>query len=799
MACLALLLICGGMGSFADRTQSRLGTLAIDIYDGAYLGMSYIGRAQNEFLRFAATRHGATGQPIDAEARTRLQAVLDDLDIATDRAMSEKARALARAVRARVAGVTEATDASTLAGIDADLAKTVPRYGTDGLEARDSAEAYAAETKNALWRAILVALGLAALVGIALDQAVIPPLIRGIGIARAIAGGKLDNVIVAKGRSEAAQLLRALAAMQAAIVQSIAETQALHAAEERRYAIHQAELTSAMGRLRELSDSTFEGLMIHREGKVLDANAAFCSMVGLPLDAVSGAPVAAFANVWAETLSAPPDLSVPEVREIVVTTGNGEPLPVEIRSRDISYASGPARVTALRDIRERRAAESRIHFLAHHDVLTGLANRFLLHDIATRELALSQSLSRSSAVLCIDLDRFKTVNDTLGHQSGDLLLKEVASRIRENIRDTDIAARTGGDEFIVVQTKCLQPSDAAQLARRLVDRLSEPYDLDGQRVSIGASVGIALQPQDGTQVDVLLKYADLALYRAKALGRGSFCFFEAEMDTLQRERREMEQDLAQAIAAGRMELFFQPLFGAEGEEIVALEALVRWPHPTRGLIQPDFFIPLAEETGLIVPLGQWVLEAACRAAVGWPRDCRVAVNVSARQFKDGDLPAIVADILARTGLPPNRLELEVTESLLIDDTDQALKALTALKALGLRIALDDFGTGYSSLSYLQRFPFDKIKIDKAFVQNLTTDSGAQAIVKAILAMSHALNLDVTAEGVETRNQLALLRSAHCDEIQGFLLGRPMQSERVEAYLDREAASETTNLLQTTAG
>lgn len=787
------------MGSFADRTQSRLGTLAISIYDGAYVGMSSIARAQNQFLRFAAARLGVAGQPFDAEDRKRLQAVLNNLDIAIDRAMSDKARALSQAARARVADVTAGTDPAALADIDAELAKTVPRYDMDALDARDSADVFVTEAKYALYRAILVVLGLAALIGLALDQAVITSLNRSISIARSIADGKLDNHIVAKGSSETAHLLRALAAMQAAIVRSFAETRALHAAEAHQHAAHQAELTGAMGRLRELSDSTFEGLMIHREGKVLDANAAFCSMVGLPLDAISGASVASFANVWAATLNDPPDPSVPEVREIVVTTGNGEPLPVEIRSRDISYAGGPARVTALRDIRERRAAESRIHFLAHHDVLTGLANRFLLHDIATRELALAQNLSRSSAVLCVDLDRFKTVNDTLGHQSGDLLLKQVADRIRENIRDTDIAARTGGDEFIVVQTRCPQPSDAAQLARRLVDRLSEPYDLEGQRVCIGASIGIALQPQDGTQVDVLLKYADLALYRAKSIGRGNYCFFEAEMDTLQRERREMEQDLAQAIAAGRMELFYQPLFGTEGEEVVAFEALVRWPHPMKGLIQPNFFIPLAEETGLIVPLGKWVLETACRAAVGWPKDCRVAVNVSARQFKDAELPEMVAQILARTGLPADRLELEVTESLLIDDTDQALHALTALKALGLRIALDDFGTGYSSLSYLQRFPFDKIKIDKTFVQHLTTDSGAQAIVKAILAMSHALNLEVTAEGVETRTQLALLRAAYCDEIQGFLLGRPMQSKRVDDYLSGRAEQEAAELVQTTAG
>ncbi len=782
LACIMFVSICAGMGSFADRTQTTLGDLAINIYDGAYLGMSYIGRAQSEFLRYSSMYDGAPGKPIDAASRKRLGVVLDNLDIAIDRAMSREARALAKTVRAQVADVTEDTSVAALAMIDANLATTVQRYGMDGLDARDGAEAFVADAQMTLWRAIFVALALTVLVGMMLDQSVIPSLKRGVAIARAIAIGKLDNKIVASGKSEAAYLLRALARMQAAILQSNAETKAAHEAEARQQKVHEADLTTSLERLRELSDSTFEGLLIHRDGAVLDANAAFCAMVGLDLNEIQGKPVEAFMGLWDEVRPPVAGADGSEINDIMITTGDGEMLPVETRSRNIEYAGVGAQVTALRDIRGRRAAEHRIRFLAHHDVLTGLANRFLLNDVFHRELANSRLAINPLAVLCIDLDRFKAVNDTFGHHAGDQLLKQVAERLRENIRGTDTAARVGGDEFIILQTATAQPSSAVQLAGRLIECLSKPYDLDGQQVHIGASIGIALQGDEASAADELIRNADLALYHVKNLGRGSYCLFKTEMEAVQRERRELEHDLALAISTGRLEVAYQPLFNADSKDIVGFEALVRWPHPTRGLIQPDVFIPLAEETGLIVPLGKWVLETACQAAAGWEKPCQLAVNISARQFKVGDLPGDVAGILARTGLRPDRLELEVTESMLIDDTNQALAALTALKALGPRVVLDDFGTGFSSLSYLQRFPFDKIKIDKSFIKDLAQSSGDHAIVNAIVAMSKQLGLRVTAEGVETKHQLALLCAAGCDEIQGFFLGQPMEPKAAEALL-----------------
>jgi diguanylate cyclase (GGDEF)-like protein len=403
--------------------------------------------------------------------------------------------------------------------------------------------------------------------------------------------------------------------------------------------------------------------------------------------------------------------------------------------------------------------------------------------VIARQLALSKRDSIPIAVMCIDLDRFKNVNDTLGHAAGDLLLKQVAERLLSNIRESDTVARIGGDEFFLLQTAAMQPEGSGNLAARIIEKLSEPFDLDGNQVTIGASIGIAIAPQDTTFLEVLIQDADVALYRAKTLGRGNFCFFKAGMDTMLRQRRELEQDIIRAIATGGFELAFQPLFSAaRSEQVEGFEALLRWPHPRRGMMAPDQFIPLAEETGLIVPLGAWVLEAACHEAASWPASCKVAVNVSPRQFTRGDFPALVGDVLRRTGLLADQLEIEITETLLITDGEAALGILQRLKQIGVRVVLDDFGTGYSSLSYLQRFPFDKVKIDRSFVGILDSSENARAIVGAILAMGHQLHLKVTAAGVETVAQLELLRAQHCDQIQGYLLSRPLPQSKVRDFI-----------------
>ena len=456
-------------------------------------------------------------------------------------------------------------------------------------------------------------------------------------------------------------------------------------------------------------------------------------------------------------------------------------MPVEILSRVVSYGGRPALVTALRDVRERRASEERIRFLAHHDVLTELPNRALLNESLDGALNQARRTLTPLAVMCLDLDGFKLVNDTLGHAAGDELLCLVADRLRENVRESDLVARVGGDEFVVLQTTGGQPLAAATLAQRIIGCLSAAFRIGGQDVSVGTSIGIAFYPEDGDTSTVLLQRADIALYRVKQTGRGWFRLFESGMDQDVHRRRDLEQELRTGFQRNEFVLYFQPLFDRD-RELVGFEALVRWMHPVRGLVLPGEFIPLAEECGLIIPLGEWIMRTACAAAVGWNHGYRIAVNLSAAQFLRSDVRTMVATILAETGLEPNRLELEITEGVLIENTDGAIDTLNALRAMGTRLVLDDFGTGYSSLSYLQRLPFDKLKVDRSFVQRMETDAGSCAIVKAIIAMSSSLNLEVTAEGVETIEQFQLLCALGCHELQGYLLGHPIPHENVERLL-----------------
>jgi diguanylate cyclase (GGDEF)-like protein/PAS domain S-box-containing protein len=439
-------------------------------------------------------------------------------------------------------------------------------------------------------------------------------------------------------------------------------------------------------------------------------------------------------------------------------------------------------VAVVEDITERKEAADRIRHMAYHDALTGLANRIQLNDRLAQALASVTQDTRSVAVLALDLDRFKVVNDTLGHDAGDLLLSEVANRLRSTVRTTDTVARVGGDELIIIQTGVQQPSGATELSRRVTQRLAEPFDIGGRQVTVGVSVGIALYPTDGMTSMALLQNADVALYQVKKSGRGNFRFFDATADFCLTNQHTLAADLRQAIETNQLHLQFQPLFTCATQALAGFEALLRWQHPLLGPIAPLDIILVAEESGLIASLGLWILEAACSQAARWTDPHYISVNLSTAQFRDGELAGRIVEILDRTGLAASRLELEVTETLYIDNVDRALATLRSLKAAGVKIALDDFGTGYSSLSYLRSFPFDKIKIDRSFVQALTIDANALPLVQAILAMGHNLKLGVTAEGVETQQQLNLLRQENCDEVQGFLLGRPMAAEDLADYI-----------------
>ena len=424
-------------------------------------------------------------------------------------------------------------------------------------------------------------------------------------------------------------------------------------------------------------------------------------------------------------------------------------------------------VATMEDITERQRSDERIAHLAHYDALTDLPNRALFREQLEQALKRVQR-GEQLAVLYIDIDEFKSVNDTLGHSVGDELLKAVADRLRGCLRKTDFVARLGGDEFAIIQTELERPADATELVTRIYEAIRAPYECVGHLITTDASIGIALAPEDGTDLDQLLKNADLAMYGAKADGRRTYRFFEPGMDARVKALRTLELDLRQAITDGGFEIHYQPLVNLRDNKVTGCEALLRWRHPKLGMISPAAFIPVAEDTGLINQLGEWVLTTACAEAATWPDHIRVAVNVSPVQFRSQTLALKVAAALAASGLPANRLELEITEAVLIRDDEAALALMHQLRKLGVRIALDDFGTGYSSLSYLQRFPFDKIKIDRCFIKGIAEPDGSPSIVQAVVNIAAERNMTTTAEGVETEQQLEILRKLGCTEMQGYL-------------------------------
>ena len=435
----------------------------------------------------------------------------------------------------------------------------------------------------------------------------------------------------------------------------------------------------------------------------------------------------------------------------------------------------------IEDVTERRRSEERIAHLAHHDPLTNLPNRAAFTEHLASTLNRAEKAKQDFAVLCIDLDRFKEVNDVFGHSVGDELLVEVSRRLKDVAGDAFLA-RLGGDEFTVVVAERPQPSTAENLADRLLACIAEDLEISGQRLRIGLSIGVAIYPADGMDSAAVIGNADAALYRAKSEGRGTIRFFDADMDQRLRDRRALQHDLRAAVTHGELILHYQPQARINGE-VIGFEALVRWHHPTRGVVPPAAFIPLAEESGLIIPIGEWILREACREAATWARPLQIAINLSPIQFRHGDLAGFVHTLLLETGLPANRLELEITEGVLIGDFSRAVSILRRLKSMGVRIAMDDFGTGYSSLSYLQSFPFDKIKIDRAFISNAHHPQSA-AIIRAVIGLGRGLDLPVVAEGVETKEQLAFLLSEACPEVQGFLVGKPLPMANYQDLVGR---------------
>ena len=461
---------------------------------------------------------------------------------------------------------------------------------------------------------------------------------------------------------------------------------------------------------------------------------------------------------------------------------DGEPIDALAFARAIAYAGKAAELVAIADITERRRAEAKAAYLARHDALTGLSNRADFRARLTSAIEAGRVGGRRLAICCVDLDQFKDVNDTYGHPTGDRLLRMAAQRLRSALGEGDFAARLGGDEFAVV-LEAAAPDAIDATAATMVETLSQPYAIDGIDVAIGASVGVALFPADGANADELTKNADLALYQAKSEGRRRHCFFQQDLQRAALERRELEADLRRALAERQLEVHYQPLVDISGRRVTGFEALLRWRHPTRGMIAPNDFIPIAEASGLIVPIGEWVLRTACADAASWPQEIAVAVNLSAVQFRAA-LTQTVVSALAQSGLAPQRLELEITESALLADTAATAATLHALRRFGVRIALDDFGTGYSSLSHLRGFPFDKIKIDRSFVKDLARRRDCTAIITAISTLARNLGIATTAEGVETTEQLDFLRAQGCTQAQGFLFSPARPRADLAALLGR---------------
>ncbi|OJU08361.1 MAG: bifunctional diguanylate cyclase/phosphodiesterase [Caulobacterales bacterium 68-7] len=545
--------------------------------------------------------------------------------------------------------------------------------------------------------------------------------------------------------------------------------------------IEQHLTSSALRRMRRLADAAHEGLVVIRDGRIQDANAAFCHLIRAPIAALIGQKVEDAVLTWESATEVDGDGS----REALLQPADGgAEVPVQVFSRvleNLPGEEGETTVLAVRDLRERRAAEEKIRFLADHDGLTGLANRTALHLRLGAAVDAAHVRTEGVALICVDLDRFKECNDLHGQQAGDALLVEAARRLKDCVTAPSFAARLGGDEFVVVQMGVDQPETAAALAGAIVDTLSAPMRWRGHAVPMGASVGVSLLPEDAQTAEDLMANADMALFRAKEQGRNRYCFFKRETDDAVRERRALARDLRRGIAADELVMVYQPQARTADGAICGFEALVRWNHPVRGMVPPLDFIAVAEESGQVAALGEQVLRQACAEAARWATPHRIAVNLSPLQLCDPLLPGLVHEVLIVSGLSPARLELEVTESALFEDPQRALDILRRLKALGVRISMDDFGTGYSSLSTLQSFPFDKLKIDKSFVEQIHRDGRATAIVRAVLGLGRSLGIPVTAEGVETEAQLAFLRAEGCDQVQGYLIGRPSPADALSEW------------------
>lgn len=547
-------------------------------------------------------------------------------------------------------------------------------------------------------------------------------------------------------------------------------------------------------RVTALANATFEAIVMHEGGVIIDGNEQFEVLTGRKIADLIGTSILDVVDQTGRRMLIEDPNPAPDVsREFQIVRADGSSIPIEARGRNIEYRGRHIRISCLVDLRERKAVESRMRHLAQHDPLTGLANRALFTETLAAHVEQAND-GWGCGVLLVDLDHFKDVNDLYGHPAGDEVIKETARRLTAALGPADMAARLGGDEFAVILGNCHFEAQCEDFGRRLVEAFRQPFDTgQGERIKCGVSIGGALCPEHAGELDELIGRADIALYHAKKSGRNTFRSYRRGMDELIEKRRALEADIERGLERGEFELYLQPRVSASDAMIVGYEALVRWKHPERGMVQPGDFIPVAEVSGKIIELGEWVLIEACRLATGFPEHLHISVNVSPVQFRHPQFLERIEAILDASEVSPHQLELEITESVLIDDDQRARLILGHLKTLGLRIALDDFGTGYSSLSYLSRYPFDVIKIDRSFVSALGTEETADAIVRTIIDLGSGLGMQVVAEGVETLDQARYLSVAGCDELQGYLLGRPQPVDSIASEVSAEIVSELTNV------
>lgn len=775
IGCLCLTIITMIVGAFAQHSQRRIGDLAVQIYDDALLSTNALRSAQNSLLRldtrfrFAGIDNSkAALSPAEADyLQTEFAGILADLMTASDGAISPEGKDTTTAIRGRLMTLSAADGVLTgrLLRHDLDLINqqidaAVRIFAADAYGVRRDVGTLIETSVDRTWIAMGIAALLALLISFALSRSIVPAVKNAMNIAKSIASGNFENKINAKGRSETAELLTALSVMQESIAKYFGQIEnkaaTLADAYDGQIALQNVRFEAALNNMT-------QGLcMFDAKFKLVVLNKRFSDMFG-------SVEIGTRIEVLAKT---------PSMRTVLAARGKAFFTQDLADGRMIAVSRQPIEagglVVTFEDVTERHEAALQLSHMANHDALTGLPNRLQLRE--RLEAVLQDAAgSQEAAVLCLDLDGFKFVNDTLGHPVGDMLLKAVGERLRASIGEGDLAARIGGDEFAIIQMSGPQPEAAEALAQKLIAALSVSFDIAPQRVSVGVSIGIvtvrSATGNGSPDADILMKSADLALYAAKSLGRNTYRFFETSMDEEVQVRRRTEVDLGSAIENGEFELFYQPFVNMRRRSIVGFEALVRWRHPVRGMVSPAEFIPIAEDIGMIEPLGLWVLDTACRQAALWPSDLSVAVNLSPVQFRSQTLLADVKRILTASGLPPARLQLEVTESVLLHDTEGVLAILNGFRRLGIGISMDDFGTGYSSLAYLSRFPFDKVKIDQSFVKDLTKRENL-AVVRAVVGLSKAMGIAVIAEGVETREQMDVLLAESCEDMQGYHFSPP---------------------------